>query len=280
MGINELRRVYHQQICAQILGLKSSGVPNLADVSSKSSKEFALGIIAKLGFPLCPNPPSGQTAGRLFEELTMQFLNDSFQLLRHLRPGDWMFSASLGIASFEQYEHLAILDKVLKQSKELTVTLGGDYLIKPDIVIGRRPVQDSEIDLQEAVLGEGVSTLTPLRARNYESPKPILHASISCKWTIRSDRSQNMRTEALNLIRNRKGHAPHIVAVTAEPMPTRLASLAMGTGDIDCVYHFALPELIATVRESGNEDQADMLDILVTGKRLRDVSDLPFDLAA
>ena len=44
--------------------------------------------------------------------------------------------------------------------------------------------------------------------------------------------------------RNRKGNLPHIVVVTGEPMPARIASLALGTGDIDCVYHFALYELV------------------------------------
>jgi len=63
-------------------------------------------------------------------------------------------------------------------------------------------------------------------------------------------------------------------------MPTRLASLAIGTGDIDCVYHMALPELISSVKESGNEDQLDMLNTLISGKRLRDISDLPFDLVS
>ena len=121
---------------------------------------------------------------------------------------------------------------------------------------------------------------TSLREKNYRNPKPILHASISCKWTFRSDRSQNTRTEALNLIRNRKGKTPHIVCVTAEPMPTRLASLAMGTGDLDCVYHMALTELIASLNESGNDDQQDMLNTLISGKRLRDISDLPFDLVS
>lgn len=71
------------------------------------------------------------------------------------------------------------------------------------------------------------------------------------KYTMRSDRAQNSRTEALNLIRNRKGHLPHIVVVTAEHMPNRLASLALGNGDIDCVYHFALYELIRAVKEIG-----------------------------
>jgi hypothetical protein len=54
---------------------------------------------------------------------------------------------------------------------------------------------------------------------------------LSSKWTIRLDRSQNSRTEALNLIRNRKCPLPHIVVVT-EPLPSRIASIAMGTGDI------------------------------------------------
>ena len=212
----------------------------------------------------------------------MDFLNKAFQLLHHIRPGKWIFSASqasVGIAAFDQYEHLAALDTALKSHKELAAALGGDYIIRPDIVIGRKPLSDSEINKKKNILGKGkISKLTPLRKENYQEPKPILHASISCKWTIRSDRSQNTRTEALNLIRNRKGKTPHILCVTAEPMPTRLASLAMGTGDIDCVYHMALPELRSSVKESGNEDQWDMLDTLITGKRLRDISDLPFDL--
>lgn len=72
---------------------------------------------------------------------------------------------------------------------------------------------------------------------------------------------------------------PHIVAVTAEPTPIRIASLALGTGDIDCVYHFALNELKKGIEKIKNEDQLDMLNMLVEGRRLRDISDLPFDLA-
>jgi hypothetical protein len=74
------------------------------------------------------------------------------------------------------------------------------------------------------------------------------------------------------LIRNRKGHTPHIVAVTAEPLPTRIASLALGTGDLDCVYHIALHELEIAVMS--NKDQHEMLRSLIDGKRLRDIIDL------
>jgi hypothetical protein len=62
--------------------------------------------------------------------------------------------------------------------------------------------------------------------------------------------------------------------------PQRIASIALGTGDIDCVYHMALPELVDAAREYNNPAVTDMLDTLIAGKRLRDISDLPFDLAA
>jgi hypothetical protein len=95
---------------------------------------------------------------------------------------------------------------------------------------------------------------------------------------MRSDRAQNTRTEALNLLRNRKGRAPSIVAVTAEPLPTRLSSLALGTGDVDFVYHTALPELREALTATGNEDQLDMLNTIVEGRRIRDIADLVLDL--
>lgn len=170
---------------------------------------------------------------------------------------------------------------MIKCNRELATTLGSDYIVSPDIVIGRKPLSDNEINkIKKLVNGkDAVAKLTPLRQTNIDGPQAILHASISCKWTLRSDRAQNSRTEALNLIRNRKGNLPHIVAVTAEPTATRIASLALGTGDIDCVYHFALNELKTAAATIGDESQSEMLNILIDGRRLRDISDLPFDLA-
>ena len=57
----------------------------------------------------------------------------------------------------------------------------------------------------------------------------------------------------------------------------RIASLAYGTGDIDRVYHFALRELVEA--DANNGSDSDVLHTLVAGRRLRDISDLPFDLA-
>ncbi len=95
---------------------------------------------------------------------------------------------------------------------------------------------------------------------------------------MRSDRAQNIRTEAHNLIRNRKGPTPHIVAVTMEPLPSRLESIALGLGDLDCVYHAALDELMDAGNYSSARSPAEQLGRLVEGRRLRDISDLPLDL--
>ncbi len=153
-------------------------------------------------------------------------------------------------------------------------------MVAPDVVVYRALCTDEEINNEHLYIDDNICTMASLRKSN--GGKPILHASISAKWTMRSDRAQNSRTEALNLIRNRKGHLPHIMVVTGEPLPSRLASLALGTGDLDCVYHFALYELMDAVKEygkQGREDIIETLENLVEGKRLKDISDLPLDLS-
>ena len=144
-------------------------------------------------------------------------------------------------------------------------------------MIFRDPEPDAKINAADYVVDATSALMTSLREVNQS--EPLLHASVSCKWTIRSDRAQNARSEGLNLIRNRKGRVPHIVVITAEPLPSRIASLALGTGDIDCVYHYALPELSETLGELGFYDAAELLQIMTSGKRLKDISDLPLDLA-
>jgi hypothetical protein len=249
----------------------------MADVDSPLSVALARGLLKRLKHPISKKETKGQTVGSRLEEITKQFLEDSFSLLQHLRPGQWEFAVHGDIADFDQYQHLAKLDELVKANKELRIALG-DYVIKPDIVVSRRPVSDRDINKGRTIIDDSdIPHYTPLRASN--SSAPTLHASISCKWTIRSDRSQNARTEGLNLIRNRKGRAPHIAVITGEPLPSRIASLALGTGDIDCVYHFALYELIEAVNEINNEAVTDLLNTLVEGRRLRDIADLPFDLA-
>jgi hypothetical protein len=282
-----LRLEYHRKILQQVLGRRAkSGAFSNADSSSKASTELAERIASKLAGRSGQRPtrrlPKEQTVGNIFARLTNEFLRDAFNRLHHLRPGRWTFSTSQeseGIAKYYQYEHLAELGEIITKYPEVRSTLGGDYFVTPDIIVSRKPVTDEDIN-EEGVFVNGsglVARHAPLRES--VNKIPILHASVSCKWTIRSDRAQNTRTEALNLIRNRKGKVPIVVAVTFEPMPTRIASIALGVGDLDCTYHGALHELLEAVEETHNEDQRDMLKTLVQGRRLRDISDLPLDLA-
>jgi len=283
MSIDELRKEYQHQICDQIIRIQRSGhneYPNFADGSNKHSCDISWGIVNQLRCSQNYQMIKGQTAGSRFEQITRDFIRDVFDKLVHLRPGKWHHSIQAKISEFEQFEHLAYLEEAIRSDRKLEAALRGDYIIIPDIVISRSPVSDQEINQEGALVTptDASAHLTPLRERNREGEMKILHASISCKWTIRSDRAQNTRTEALNLIRNRKGPLPHVVAVTAEPTPHRLMSLALGTGDLDCVYHFALHELVQTIHDLKLDDASDEINMMIEGKRLRDVSDLPFDL--
>ena len=271
----QLRQTYHNKITLQIVrfsGNIGASYPNFAD-----------GIAELLGFPMRSEPRlSGQTAGSLFEKLTCDFLRGAFVAIHHLRPGSWEYlTTRTQISGFVQYRHLETLDALVTDNQTLSAALGHEYIVTPDVVVARHPATHEEVNASREFLDNtGLASLTPFLAGNQSTSLPFLHASVSCKWTIRSDRSQNTRTEALNLIRNRKGNLPHIVAVTAEPLPMRIASLALGTGDLDCVYHFALAELREACESlPGCEDQAEMLATMVQGDRLRDISDLPFDLA-
>lgn len=284
---NERFHFHKQLFDTNTLTLTNAGVPSNADTSSRGSKALSRRIIDILvdeqGHKInIVDKISGQTLGKQFELATMEFLRKTFPKLQNLRPGQWTIlqlgnNNKLKTSDFAQYEHLAYLNALTAENAQLAASLGNDYLVAPDIVIYRDLYDDVEINADQYIVDENISKMADIRKIN--GGKPLLHASVSAKYTMRSDRAQNSRTEALNLIRNRKGHLPHIVVVTAEPMPNRLASLALGTGDIDCVYHFALYELMRAVREVGSEDANEILETLVQGKRLKDISDLPLDLA-
>ncbi len=276
----EARRTFHLALLSSVLTEKE-GVPSNADKSNGPSVAIAKAVMSMLGAGRESAKAAGQTSGNVFEFQCKEFLGATFSRLGHLRPGKWEIlhgeGKSMAIEGYEQFAHLGDLERLADIHPELRAFLGNDYTIKPDILVVRHPEADEAINQ----FGDVVDGGTALRASLRKSNKglPILHASISCKWTMRSDRAQNARTEALNLIRNRKGRLPHIVVVTAEPAPSRLASIALGTGDIDCVYHFALHELISAVADTASAESNDLLHTMVEGKRLRDISDLPIDLA-
>ena len=279
--IAEERKKYHQSLLDNgVLTVDKRGIPSNADSSSKLSISIAKGIADRL-MAETQEKAVGQTSGAKFEQINMEFLAATFPKMQNIRPGCWHIVKlgnrnAIKTSSFVQYEHLDYLTRLLAYNRQLAASMGNDYMVAPDVVVYRDAISDEDLNNPLVIVDDTVSLKADIRQRN--GGLPILHASISAKWTMRSDRAQNSRTEALNLIRNRKGHLPHIVVVTGEPLPSRLASLALGTGDIDCMYHFALYELVESVNDTGAEDSIEMLNSLIEGKRLKDISDLPLDL--
>jgi hypothetical protein len=248
---------------ADLLGWKakerSSGfVPNTADGDNAASVALAGSILDALGVERdvasgVRNPQSGRPL-ELAVAGTLQADLPRFDPTRQ-----WMVSeASRPITEFLQYNHLKKVDQLVKANAELRTTLGVDYIIKPDVVVG-------------------------LPSRHPDEPL-FLHAAISCKWTIRSDRVQNIRHENNQMIRHRRERLPHLVTVTAEPLPSRLAAIARGTGEVDAVYHVAYDALDMAVRQLGDSGSlsSDQVDawLEVTGQgRVRPYSDLAETLA-
>ncbi|MBO9695900.1 MAG: hypothetical protein J7499_06860 [Sphingopyxis sp.] len=291
--ISEARAQFHEQLKAKLWRLDKYGYPSNADKPSKKKAEeqpdalptnTSTDIAKHLAgqFSVVPGPTlPAQSAGAQFENAVADFIQSTFLKFTGLRPGDWDIErvtarTGLPIAKFEQYRYIGDVEKAAKSSPEIRVLLGENYNIASDVVIARRPVNDEIINAEAAMVDDVSALHSVLRKRS--GALPTLHACISCKWTLRSDRAQNARSEALNLIRNRRGRAPHIVVVTAEPLPSRISSLALGTGDIDCVYHIALPELRAAAAAT-HAKSSDLLELMYAQNRIKDISDLPLDLA-
>lgn len=281
--LTEARREFHRRLVADsTLLVDASGVASNADASQRTSRDIALHIADRLGAPYGGKKLPGQQAGRQFEDAVRWFLAKTFPRFGRLRPGAWSVENVGGqrgeyhLARYEPYTHLDDLARAIERSPTLVSVLGNSYDISPDVIITRSPEPDEVINQDHELVDDETGRLAVIRAANQE--RALVHAVVSCKWTLRSDRAQNARSEALNIIRNRKGRTPHIAVITGEPSPSRLASLALGTGDLDTVYHFALRELTEGVEATGNDEGTSMLHHLVDGKRLRDISDLPLDL--
>lgn len=283
---------YTDLVSSGILSVSENKIASIADRANETSCQLSLGLVKRLSnkYQLdftAHEKSKGQTAGNSFEICVSRFLKQTFLKLDNLRPGNWTIEKITGrgliVAQYEQYAHLKYVSEIASKDIQLSSSLGTGYSILPDVVIARTPESDTVINQAGKFVDDELALHSALRSRN--NGLPILHASISCKFTLRSDRAQNARSEALSFIRNRKGRVPHIILVTAEPLPSRLASIALGTGDIDCVYHFALQELLESIRDmesngyKGIQDSRELLEGMVLGKRLKDISDLPLDLA-
>ena len=120
MNIEDLRHNYHRKVCERIIRIRKTEdgqeFPNFSDVSNRSSVKISLGIIERFGCPIIYGSQKEQTTGDIFEIETSSFLEQSFQLLSHLRPGNWLYTTkATDITRFDQYSHLAEIEGVVKK---------------------------------------------------------------------------------------------------------------------------------------------------------------------
>jgi hypothetical protein len=148
--LTQARTEFHSTILAGILTKNDKGVPSNADTGSNISVAIATAILDQLGVARTAAKLPGQTAGADFEEVTATFVRLCFEHLSHLRPGNFFVTKGGGIAQFEQYAHLDELEAIAKSNRAIATALGADYLIKPDIVVGRYPENDAVINFREA----------------------------------------------------------------------------------------------------------------------------------
>ena len=149
---------FHKQLFeTNTLTLTTAGVASNADTSSRGSKAIARRIVDILveeqhHAVSTVDKISGQTLGKQFETLTMEFLRETFPYLQNLRPGNWTIlqlgnNNKLKTSDFAQYEHLAYLNALTTQNAQLAAALGNDYLVAPDVVVYRDLYEDNGVYL-------------------------------------------------------------------------------------------------------------------------------------
>jgi hypothetical protein len=281
--LNVMRKEYHEAVCAELISYRDgSDVPGFIDEASTTSVELWRRVIPKLRCGVGGKKLPSDTVGQRFAELTREFIRQSLTDLGRPIVGEWIVSTSsvdMAVDAFGQHTTVPDIQRILAAYPRLRTELNRYCLIAPDIIVARRvrrhdltnPGRDFPLEEEDAQ----PTTVS----HKHTVDECLLHAVISCNWTVRGNRDERTPIEVLNLLRDRRGHTPHIVAVTFEPLPTRLASIALGTGDLDCLYHVALGELLDAIDEMGNGDHREVIQGLVQGRRLRDISDLPLDLA-
>lgn len=245
-----------EERCRKLFG--DAVAPNIADVGGVESLRIAGAIYDSLRVPrseqrgvLQDEQESAKSSGAALERGVEEDLRTSLLAIDDTR--DWTVTRRGDASAFRQFRHLEALQRLFEQEDTLRTTLGRDYYVETDVYVGVRP-PDGGI--------------------------PFLHAAVSCKWTIRSDRVQNIRHEFATLVRNRRGRLPHMVVITAEPLPSRLVSIGRGTGEVDAVYHLLFDELDHVLPDCGTtQGQQEQWNELVEQQRIKPYGELVTDLS-
>lgn len=277
---------------------RENGKPNTSDASEKLSVEIGEALFDVLGVShVRTNDKDEPTGSQLAKAVTAD-------LLRRFAPGgSTEVGAERKLYEFEQYRHVgAIRDVRPGRSKEFNAAwkrrtthirnraTGADVArVEAMIEAVERSVETSDAALRKLLdeLGDESMFGLDLTVARQGLPArlPTLELGLSLKWSLRTDRAQDCRSQGAKMSALRRGRMPHFAVVTMEPRPYMLNLLGGGSGDVDCVYHLDVPALTEAVdavygKTSQRRRGRDQFHRLVDQRRIRDYDDLVGDPGA
>lgn len=267
-----------------LCGYRATGHPNTSDSNDDGSVEWGHALFDELG--VLPGAPASAQIGQLMESGVATDLSG--------RRPDLAIGTSRPARDFEQYRHLAVFRDFQRRYKTPQVgiinqvrdLIGGspDPHVESALEVALEALLYSEVNdglvtsLLDQMPEESLLKIDVTTSDSY--PGGRLMVALSSKWSLRTDRAQDCVSQGAKLSSLRRGHMPHYAVVTMEPRPAMLRLIAAGSGNVDCVYHLALPELrqaaavIESRRGSGGWAPRRTLERLVEQGRVRDYSDL------
>jgi hypothetical protein len=268
--------------------------PNTSDASDKFSVDLGNAMFEALGV---------DRAARGHEPTGTPFATRvSADLLRHAKSAGSKVDVvpERRLNQFEQYQHVGALKKAnAGPSKEFQaawkrlVALTRREIVRPGRKVASLERYIDEIEkavekeaaarrvVFDEVGEESLLALDVTVSRAGVAGVPHLDMGLSLKWSLRTDRAQDCRSQGAKLSTLRRGRMPHFAALTMEPRPYMLNLLAGGSGEVDCVYHLHLPALTTAIEavcgrnaSKPRKDAGDKFRRLVDQRRIRDYDDL------
>lgn len=277
-----------------LCGYRDNGKPNTSDASQRDSVALGIAMFDALGVPR--DKPGADETGLPFAARVAEDLHERLVAAGSVHQA----LPEQHINKFQQFRHVgAISDVDVEPSmayarawKRLTTEVRKRIVSPPANV---RRIEEMIDNVEVAVASEVEKRRKALHEVGQESvlkldvtvsePQPgwlpELEIGLSLKWSLRTDRLQDPRSQGAKLAGLRRGRMPHYAPVTMEPRPSLLKMLCGGSGDLDCVYHLHLPALTAAIDEvygskSDKTSKRIVTDFsrLVEQRRLRDYDEL------
>ncbi len=290
------RRAMPAPFARDLCGYRDHGKPNTSDASDAEGGSVALGRALFEALGVASDASGSNETGLPFAERVTADL-----MARLVNQGStYEVVPERPLNAFQQYRHVgALADIEIEPSRDYMRAWAKLRTAVERNIAGPPRTTQRLAQLSDAVEDAVQAEVTKRRSAMYEvgsesllkldvtvtDPRggrlPQLEVALSLKWTLRTDRAQDCRSQGAKLSALRRGRMPHFAALTMEPRPYMLNLLCGGSGDVDCVYHLHLPALTQAIsslygpmNNKNSRRTIDTFERLVEQRRLRDYDEL------